>query len=342
MTFREFLKSKIFLRQLLLALAASVVVLWVSLKLLDTYTLHGRSITVPDLEGFHEADVKPLLSRMNLRYVINDSIFDDSREKGTIAAQTPAPGTEVKRNRTIYLTMVAFLPEMIPMPDLNDLSLRQAVTVLETYGLHVGQLETRPDIAVNAVLQQKYNHGIIEPGTLVEKGTAIDLVIGAGLGQSQVQVPNVVGLDRREAINRLHSASLNVGNEIFVDTDESGSELRVYRQSPDPITRTHFLQAGSTVDIYYRSAEDFDFDAYLEELLTVPIPMLYGKTPNEVLETLEALGLELGEEVFEDNVSREKARVYMQMPEYDEEGRIQSGKAVDVWYRSVDAFDLDS
>ena len=341
MTFREFIKSKIFLRQLLLALAASIVVLWVSLKLLDTYTLHGRSITVPDLEGLHEEDVEPLLSRMSLRYVINDSIFDDTREKGTIAAQTPAPGTDVKRNRTIYLTMVAYLPEMIPMPDLNDLSLRQAVTVLETYGLRVGQLETRPDIAVNAVLQQQYNHGIIEPGTLVEKGTAIDLVIGAGMGQNQVQVPNVVGMERREAINMLHSASLNVGNEIFVETREDAPALRVYRQSPDPITRTHFLQAGSTVDIYYRSAEEFDFETYLKELHTVPMPMLYGKTPNEVLETLEALGLEVGEEIFENNVSREKARVYMQSPEYEEGERIQIGKAVDVRYRSVDEFELD-
>jgi eukaryotic-like serine/threonine-protein kinase len=341
MRFRDFIFSRLVLQHLLIAIGATIIVLWISLKLLDVYTHHGQTITVPDLEGLSEQDIKPLLRNLQLSYTINDSIFDDNRSKGTIAAQSPAAGTHVKKNRTIYLTTVAFLPEMIPMPDLTDLSLRQAVTVLNIYGLRTGNIENRPDIAKNAVLQQKFNNGLIEPGSLVEKGTAIDLVVGQGLGQNRVVVPVLLGQGRDEAISNLNAANLNIGNEFFLDDQQMHGNFRVYRQTPDAMTRQHRLQAGSTVDIYYRSDEVFDFATYLLELNTKPLPLLYGKTPSEVMETLAQFNFELGQEHFVGNVSREKARVYLQSPEYDEEARIQQGTKIDVWYRSVEEFDLE-
>ncbi len=338
MNTREFFASKLFLRHLLLAAAAAIVLMWGALQLLDIYTLHNRTLTVPDLEGMHEEDLDPLLDRMNLRYVINDSIFDDSRDKGTVAGQDPAPGAQVKRNRTIYLTTVAILPEMVEMPDLTDLSLRQAMSLLEAHGLILGKLEYRPDIARNAVLQQKFKQGNIEPGTQVEKGTEIDLVLGEGLGENVVEVPMVIGMPSRDAIQLLNASSLNVGNEVFID--EEDDYLKVYEQIPDPLTKTHFLQAGSTVDLHYRSSQEFDFEKYKEELLTVPVPMLYGKTTEEVRETMEALSLGIGEEIFEGGVSEQNARVYRQEPEFEEDARTPLDTKINIWYRSLDEFDL--
>jgi eukaryotic-like serine/threonine-protein kinase len=336
MQFRDFVKSRQFLRLLLLAVAAGIVILWVSLKLLDVYTLHGRSITVPDLNGLTEREAATVLRKMNLRYTVNDSIFDDERPKGSIAGQDPAPGKEVKKNRTIYLTKIAVLPEMVPMPDLTDLSLRQAMALLEAYGLKVGGMEYRHDIAQNAVLQQKFNHGNIEPGTLVEKGTPIDLVIGRGLGESYTSVPMLIGKTRNEAISALHELSLNVGNEEYLD-DENDNP-RVFQQSPDPTSRRQQLQTGSTVDLVYRSGSRFDFEEYLNTMLTLPVPMLYGKSPDEVRAALAEISLELGNETFENNVSRQDARVFRQEPEYDQDVLIKRGSKIDIWYRSVDQF----
>ena len=135
MSVKQFISGKLFLRQLMLAFAVGIVIIWGSLKLLDVYTHHGRTIVVPDLEGLSESAAGDLLESYQLRYQINDSIFDDERDKGTISSQDPVPGTEVKKNRTIYLTLVAIMPEMVPMPDLTDLSLRQAMSMLETHGL---------------------------------------------------------------------------------------------------------------------------------------------------------------------------------------------------------------
>lgn len=339
MKFREFFRSKLFLRQLLYACAATIVIMWVSLKLLDIYTHHGRTIAVPDLQGLFEPEARKVIRDHQLRYVINDSVFYDEGVKGSIFSQDPAPGSEVKKGRTIYLTKIAMMPEMVAMPDLNDLSYRQAIAMLNAYGLKAGGLEYRPDIARNAVLQQKYNNGTIEPGTLVAKGTNIDLVLGEGLGENVVMVPILLGLTKEEATEALQAATLNVGNSFYLDDEEEN--VRVYKQHPDPLTRKEYLQAGSSVDLYYRSPEEFDFETYLKEQLTVPIPLLFGKTPEEARLTLEVYDLELGEEVFEGQIDENNARVFRQDPDYEEESMIQKGTKINLWYRSLEAFDLD-
>ena len=209
----NFVFSKVFLRQLIIAAVLGVFVIWGSLKLLDLYTLHGRSITVPELDGYSKTEAAELLSSMNLRYTINDSVYDDDRSPGSVVMQDPVAGSKVKRNRTIYLTTVAVLPEMVPMPDLTDLSRRQAISILETHGLKIGRLEYQPDIARDAVLKQKFNEGLIEPGTPVEKGTEIDLVLGEGLGENITPLPLVIGMSRQEAsraLNRLAWLSRHV------------------------------------------------------------------------------------------------------------------------------------
>ena len=61
--------------------------------------------------------------------------------KGSVIIQDPVAGSHVKRYRKIYLTTVTVLPEKVLMPDLIDLSLRQATATLETYGLKLDQAE---------------------------------------------------------------------------------------------------------------------------------------------------------------------------------------------------------
>ncbi len=330
----DFLFSRHFLRQLVIAAALGVIIIWGSLKLLDLYTLHGQSIQVPDLEGYMEKEAGEILSSLDLRYVINDSLFDESRPEGSIAWQDPAPKTEVKRNRTIYLTTVAVLPEMVPMPDLVDLSHRHAMSILETHGLTVGRLEYQPDIARGAVLKQKFNEGIIEPGTPVQKGTAIDLVLGEGLDENITIVPVVIGMAREEAIRALNRAALNVGKEAIMDDNKEN--IKVYLQDPDPLDGAQYVQAGSTVDLFYRSIDVFDFEEYLEQLLSVPMPNLLGLSPREVQMILEKSELEIGMEAFEEGASRDNARVYRQEPEYQEGMIIPKGRSIDIWYEPLE------
>ncbi len=332
-----FLKSRLFLKNLIYAMIVVVALLWGSLKILDIYTMHGRTITVPDFEGLHVEDVEHVTSRLKLRYVLNDSIFDPNRERGTVANQDPAPGLQVKKNRTVYLTTVAKLPEMIAMPELTDLSLRQAVSILKSLNLNIGKLEYEQDIAQNAVIRAKYNQGTIEPGTQVERGTYIDLVLGRGSHLSRIPVPLVVGEPRTEARYALQSASLNIGKEVFLDNDRLNA--RVYRQEPDVLSRNRSLLMGSTVDIYYRSDEEFDFDTYLEEVLTVKTPYLKGRSPEEAKQIIEGLFLVVGAEYFPYEVPKEDTRVFRQDPDPKDKESVYRDTRINLWYRSIDDID---
>ncbi|NJK97864.1 MAG: PASTA domain-containing protein [Bacteroidales bacterium] len=80
------------------------------------------------------------------------------------------------------------------MPDLLGFSLRQAQDNIENRGLKVGNVKYVPDIARNYVLKQFYRNREIKPGTKINKGSQIDLVVGMGVSDEQSSLPNVVGL----------------------------------------------------------------------------------------------------------------------------------------------------
>jgi len=257
MSFLGFIKSRIFFKNTAIAILVTIVLIWVILRLLNIYTRHGSYITVADFKGVPIEQLDDFSSDHDMEYIINDSLYDYTLPKGTVAMQDPAPGTKVKKNRKIYLTVVAIKPEQVSMPNLVDLTLRQAAAMLETYGIKLGGLTYVPDIAHNAVLRQKYKGSDIKPGTQIEKGSKIDLVVGKGEGEnnSTVAVPDLYGKKQSQVLEILQAASLNVGNEIFLDGNDT-VHARVYKQKPDV---RNSVQYGGNVDIWYRSDKKFDF-----------------------------------------------------------------------------------
>ncbi len=53
----------------------------------------------------------------------------------------------------------------------------------------------------------------------------------------------------------LNEASLNIGNEIFLDGNDTTTS-RVFKQKPEPNSSVQF---GGTVDVWYRSERKYDF-----------------------------------------------------------------------------------
>ncbi len=156
MSFFSFLRSKVFFRHTMIAVVVTIVIIWLILRMLNIYTRHGQAIAVPNFIGLSLDKIEDFASDNDLEAAIVDSVYEMSLPKGTVAMQDPLPGTKVKKNRKIYLTVVALKPEQVAMPNLVDLTLRQATSMMETYGLKIGSLTYVPDIANNAVLKQKY------------------------------------------------------------------------------------------------------------------------------------------------------------------------------------------
>jgi len=252
MDFLTFLISKYFLKNLLIAASISVVLIAVIFLGLHIFTRHNQSITVPDFSGLNKEEVEIIAHSKKLRFEITDSIFYKELLKGTVAKQNPKPGEKVKENRRIYLIMNAVNPEKVTMPTLTGVSLRQARATLEAHGFILGKISYKPDIAVNVVLKQIFNDSLILPGTIISKGSEIDLVLGKGLSNERTLVPNLIGFSHAMAKDYLADRYLNIGGVIYdssIENEEDSINSLIWRQLPNYDENTR-LQLGSQVDIF--------------------------------------------------------------------------------------------
>lgn len=265
MGFFYFLGQKKFYIHLLIAIILAFVFLWVVLKSLDAFTRHGEVYIVPDFKGQTVDSITALNYDDFFDLIIIDSVYDRVLKKGSIIMQNPLPGSKVKDGRHIYLTIVSEMPEIVIMPNLKNLSLRQGLVTLESLHLEVGRLEYVEYFARNAIVEQVINDEPIEPGTEVSIGSKIDLQIGKGEMTTNVPVPILIAKKRREAIKALHYAYLNIGKEYYLDGEDT-AYARVYKTKPQPL-KDEMLNLGDKVDIWYRSEESFDFDNYLEQFI---------------------------------------------------------------------------
>lgn len=264
MNFFEFIQTRVFLKHFILTVALTLLIITLVLGALKWYTHHGESVQVPALVGLTPEQISQLETISNFEVIVVDSVFDSRQPKGTVIIQDPQPGSNVKRMRKIYLTTVAVLPEQVNMPNLVDLTLRQASATLETYGLKLGSISYVPDIAENAVLAQLYRNQNIEPGTGILKGSVISLKVGQSMGNGRYQIPFLIGKTRDEARKILERNYLSVGEETFED-DAEPATARVYSQSPS-FVRGMMLNAGQQVSLVFRDPVIFDFDTYLENM----------------------------------------------------------------------------
>jgi len=260
------LKSKKLYIHLLILISLGIIILLTAVYSLDSFTRHGKTVSVPDFRGYFYNELSDQAEFDKFRFVIIDSIYDADKEKGSIASQDPKPESLVKENRTIYLTVIAMTPEMVQMPNLIDLSKRNAISILETYGLKVSKLGFVENLAKDAVVEQLYRGEEIEPGVEIIKGSGIELVLGLGAQKALIQVPLLIGLTKKQAINELHLASLNIGEEHFEDGDDTNT-VRIYRQTPS-YSEEATVKMGQSIDLYYKSNENFDFEQYLKTIKT--------------------------------------------------------------------------
>jgi beta-lactam-binding protein with PASTA domain len=236
----------------LIAFVLIIVLIYGAFIALDIYTDHGREYEVPDFTGMTIAEVDSLADVLNLNYEVFDSIFIETITKGIVVDQKPPDGFKVKEKRIIYVTVNAFSPEKIKMPDLRKISLKQAQADLEAYGLNIGKLEYIPDLAINYVFQQKYNGKVIHEGTPVPKGAYIDFVLGEGLSDEKTSTPYLIGLSLKEAQIKATSAFLNIGMQVYDNSVENmmdSTKAVIWKQYP-VFNRDSTLAMGVYIDVW--------------------------------------------------------------------------------------------
>ncbi len=178
----SFIKSKPFVIHLSLAFISVIIVLWLLVKSLSSYTDHGEFVVVPNFNEKAISELENFAAEKEIKYMIVDSIYDPGSKPGVVIKQDPLPESKVKHNRTVYLYVTSMVAPQIPMPKLIDRSERQARLLIVSYGLKAGKVTTRSADCNGCVLAQLHEGKELVPGEPVKKGTVIDLVIGVKEG----------------------------------------------------------------------------------------------------------------------------------------------------------------
>lgn len=252
MSLKNFLLSKLFLKHLGLAVLIIVGITMITLIWLNLYTRHGQARPVPDFYGLSMEQVSKVARKNRLRYQVIDSVYTTAVPRGCVAEQSPKPGFRVKKWRNVVLTINAYNPEMVAMPNLVDLPIRQAIASIVGSGLQMGELRYRPDLSIDVVIEQLYNGRKITEGDSLQKGSVIDLVLGKGLSNQRTTVPDLIGLSLEPARNRLLNSSLNLGTYIYDNTIQNQRDSLsafVYKQNPE-YRDDATLQLGSAVYLW--------------------------------------------------------------------------------------------
>ena len=223
-------------KNLLIAFAVVVVLLLSAMIFLNVFTKHNQELSVPDLANMTVAEAELVAVEAGMRIDVTDSAFVKRMKRGAVYRQNPAPGSKVKQGRRIALTINAVNPRQITMPDLIGYSTRQAKAEILSRGLVLGRLIYEKDMATNNVLRQLHDGKEIEPGTLIESESVIDLVVGLNSRDNVTFVPYLAGLRNLSAVEAVHDHSLNLGKLRFDDTVkdyEDSLNAVVYRQVPE-------------------------------------------------------------------------------------------------------------
>lgn len=184
--------SKNWMYNILVALGVVSILIFTVYLGLGWYTKHDVRIKVPTLVGKTVSDAEAELSKLGLSVKVIDSVYNETSEAFSIVEQIPAANEEVKPDRAIYVVINSGNKPKVKMPKLIDQSLTLSKAVLKNNGLVLGNVSYSYDeIGNNLVVSQTINGREIQPGTLINKGTVVDLVV---ISNNKDQFPEVDSL----------------------------------------------------------------------------------------------------------------------------------------------------
>ena len=206
----EFFKKHYILKHLLLLIIV-VVALFAGLVFwLENYTRHDEQKLVPDVIGMTEENAATLILGRELNYDIVDSVFRTGAMPGAVVDQDPKAETFVKKDRKVYLIVNAKSAQMTALPEVIDLSLRQAQALLAGADFKVKEVVYKPSDYRDLVLEVLYNGKKVKEGEKIP--TFSELVLHIGDGGIQ------------EVKDSIASDSIAVEEEIIIEDDVVGGE----------------------------------------------------------------------------------------------------------------------
>ncbi len=181
MNFIKFIFTKVFLKQIGIAIGVLIVLVFIIMQWLKYSTNHGEFKTVPDLSRLSFEEAKTKLEENDLSYQLQDTInYNPDYPAFSVIEQSPVAGEKVKENRKIYLKINPSKYREVTVPHVIQITRRTAESTLNAVGFEVEKVIYKDNIGKDMVLGMQYKGKPINPGERLPKMSKIELILGNG------------------------------------------------------------------------------------------------------------------------------------------------------------------
>lgn len=192
MSWKKFLTSPVFFKNLALALLIVAVAVFGVMKFLSVATNHGEEIPVPNLSKMSLEKAEERLDDIDLELHLLDTVdYNPSFPPYSVVEQDPLPAVTVKDGRKVYVKINAGGYTKVTLPELVQKTYRQALSTLRALGLQEGDVKYVEYMAKDVVLEVKQNGKKLKVGDKILKSSKIDFVLGDGKTGYQEEVDSV-------------------------------------------------------------------------------------------------------------------------------------------------------
>jgi serine/threonine-protein kinase len=193
---------------------------------------------VPSVAGESEEEATRKLEAAGFEVAVQ-RVNSDQVESGRVIRSEPGGGQTATNGSTVTI-FVSRGPKLIAVPVLVGAQRETAVQRIRSRGLEPSVSEEESSEPKGRVIRQAP-----DAGSKVEPGATVSIVVSKGEEEETAKVPNVIGKERREAVEAIRAAGLTPSVEEE-ETEIPGQVGRVIDQFPPPGSEE---EPGSTVTL---------------------------------------------------------------------------------------------
>lgn len=176
----NFFKKHPIVANILLICIVGVLLVAIAMWFLNLWTAHGQVQVVPNVRSMSVGEAGSVLANCNLRVEVADSVYDGDVARGAVVEQVPPVGNRVKPGRTVFLTINAYSPRQVTLPELVGSSVRQARASLQSMGFQDIREVRVPSDYKDLVLAIKSMGVALRAGTKLPLDATIVIEVGEG------------------------------------------------------------------------------------------------------------------------------------------------------------------
>lgn len=171
---------------------------------------HNVTVRVPRLVGLGLAEAESRCGRVGLKLHVEDRRFSEGVAPDQVLSQDPGAGMSVKRGRTVRVH-VSLGAQLVTVPDIRGMTLRQASLQLDNASLNVGRI-SRIYVGEGGQVVQATRP---RSGTASVAGNPVDLLVAVGEGAEPFLMPNLVGRALEEVRDLIETRGFRIGRVTY-------------------------------------------------------------------------------------------------------------------------------